>query len=247
MKPRLFFVHIQKTAGGTLREYISKNLPLGSIYPDEPHEIQTYDYYWNIEKLRNITPKRMSEIQAFVGHFPYIAAELIDVPITTLTVLREPVERTISYLKMRSNDPGKENMTLEDIYDDPFDFPAFIHNHQTKIFAMQRGGKDSLRTFMDNIDITSERLEFAKRKLKKIDILGIQEDFKHVFDILSEHMTWPKISVENQHVSTGEYTISDSLRARIAADNAADVEFYKFGKKLYERRKSDANALSRKS
>lgn len=233
--PRLFFVHIQKTAGGTLRRNIRANLGPGEVYPEGgAFDKDPLDAYWTIPRLVSIPEERRRLIRAYIGHFPYVASELLGIDLVTLTVLRDPVERTISYLKMRSKDPERAGFSFEQIYEHPFDFPCFIHNHQTKIFSMTRD--DRLETFMDVIDVDRDRLEIAKENLQKVDIFGLQERYPEMLEAVARRFGWQTGEVEDTHVSEGEWEIPDGLRERIAEDNAIDIEFYEFAKKLYEER-----------
>lgn len=231
----VFFVHIQKTAGGTLRRFIRDRLEPGAVYPDGGFDEQPLASYWEIDRLRAVTPERARQIRAYIGHFPYIASQLVSPQPTTISVLRHPVERTISYLKMRSGDPERAGMSFEEIYDHPFDFPAFIHNHQTKIFAMTLD--DPLGTFMDSIELDDERLEIAKAHLRDVHILGLQEEAPALLARVAAHLGLTvDDAVENRHVSEGEFDIPDGLRERIAEDNAMDLAFYEYGRSLYRER-----------
>ena len=103
-------------------------------------------------------------MRGYMGHYPYVASQLLGVEPVTFTIVRDPVERTISYLKhcKRYHDQHRE-LSLEEIYGDPFYFPCFIHNHETKIFAMT--DEDRLESYMDVIDIDDRRLAIAKENL----------------------------------------------------------------------------------
>lgn len=236
-QPRpVFFVHIQKTSGGTLRNYLRDNLPRGAIYPEGGFDADAMNSYWEIDRLRAITPERRRMIQAYVGHFPFVASELVPDDVFTVAVLRDPIERTISYLKMRSRDPGHRaaDRTYEEIYEDAFDFPCFIHNHQTKIFSMTLD--DKLETFMDVIDVARDRLAIAKENLQKVDLLGLQEDSDEVRRRVGVHFGWESTKVQDTHVSRSDWVVSESFRERIAHDNAIDIEFYEFARSLMELR-----------
>jgi hypothetical protein len=238
-QPRpVFFVHIQKTSGGTLRNYLRDNLPRGAIYPEGGFDVHAMDSYWEIDRLRAITPERRRTIQAYVGHFPFVASELVPDDVLTVAVLRDPIERTISYLKMRSRDPGHRaaDRTYEEIYEDGFDFPCFIHNHQTKIFSMTLD--DRLETFMDVIDVDRDRLAIAIENLQKVDVLGLQEDSEEVRRRVGEHFGWESADAKDSHVSTSDWVVSESFRERIAEDNAIDLELYEFARSLVERRRA---------
>jgi hypothetical protein len=232
--PPLFFVHIQKTAGGTLRHFIRSHLPRGALYPEGGFDPDPLPSYWELDYMRSITGERRAAIRAYVGHFPYIACRLVGPEVTTLTVLRDPIERTVSYLKMRSRDPERSGLSLEEIYDHPFDFPCFIHNHQAKVFAMTLD--DKLESFMDRIEMTPQRLETAKEHLASVDLLGLQERSDEILDLVARRYGWTVDVVADQHVSTGDWEIPAGLLERIAEDNAADIEFYEYGRRLYDDR-----------
>jgi hypothetical protein len=90
-----------------------------------------------VSHLLQLPAERHAAIRAYTGHFPYVATRLLDMPLTTLSLLREPVARTISYLKhCKRYQPRHRDLALEAIYEDLFFYPTLIHNHQTKIFAM---------------------------------------------------------------------------------------------------------------
>jgi hypothetical protein len=154
----------------------------------------------------------------------------------TVTIVRDPVERTISYLKhcKRYHDQHRE-LSLEEIYHDPFHFPCFIHNHQAKIFAMTDA--DRLESYMDVIDVDEGRLEIAKDNLALVDILGVHDHYDEFLDELRERFGWRFDRAANRRVSREPWAVPSGLREQIAADNAADVAFYEHAKWLREQRR----------
>jgi hypothetical protein len=57
--------------------------------------------------------------------------------VTTITILRDPVDRVISFLKHAQRfHPEHERFPLEHIYEDPAYFDRFIDNHEVKMLAM---------------------------------------------------------------------------------------------------------------
>ena len=70
-------------------------------------------------------PERRATIRGYMGHYPYVASQLLGEDPVTLTILRDPVERTISYLKhcKRYHDHHRE-LSLEEIYRDTSTSPA---------------------------------------------------------------------------------------------------------------------------
>ena len=56
-----------------------------------------------------------------------------------MTVLRDPVERTLSALRhMRERDAEFRGKPLEEIYADPIKFRCLIQNHMVKMLAITR-------------------------------------------------------------------------------------------------------------
>ena len=47
--------------------------------------------------LLDLPPSRRERIRVYAGHFPFVAVELMGQEFVTMTVLRDPVERTLSY------------------------------------------------------------------------------------------------------------------------------------------------------
>ena len=85
-------------------------------------------------------------IRVVTGHFPLCTVDLLRDSFTTLTVLRDPVERTLSYLRHhRELTPDDSERSLEAIYADPFRFHGLIHNHMVKMFSLTTAESVRLR------------------------------------------------------------------------------------------------------
>ncbi len=118
--------------------------------------------------------RRGQEIRLLSGHFPLSAIDLIDADFRTISVLRPPVERTLSYLRhQRALDPEKRDAPLDEIYDDPFLFRGLIRNHMTRTFSL---GSDELGPgdgVLTDIEDTRERLDRAKLGVEGLDAYGL--------------------------------------------------------------------------
>ena len=55
-----------------------------------------------LEYLTGLPASRRARIRVFCGHFPFVAVELLGEEVTTITILRDPVERTLSFLRRGS-------------------------------------------------------------------------------------------------------------------------------------------------
>lgn len=233
VEPRYFFIHVMKTGGASFREHVYANFAAGEVYPvpdvDDVHDA------WLIGYLLGQPPERLAGFRAFTGHFPFVVPTLLGGDLRTLSVLRDPVERTISYLKhCKRRHPQHHDLTLEQIYEDPFTFPCLIHNHQAKIFAMT--ADDKLESYMDVLDIDDRRLALAEENLERVDVLGVHERYGEFVDDVRTRFGWRFDPRPDRRVSRAPWPASAGLRRRIADDNAADVELYQHARRVVERR-----------
>jgi hypothetical protein len=229
-----FFVHVMKTGGATLRKHIYLNHETGAVFPVP--KVDDMDRTWLLEYLLSLSPERRAAFRGYMGHYPYVASQLVDTDPVTFTLLRDPVERTISYLKhCKRYHEQHRDLSLEAIYDDHFEFAIFVENHQTKIFSMTAA--DHVESYMDVIEIDDRRLELAKANLEHVDVLGIQERYGDFVDELRERFGWRFDRAGNRRVSRENWDVAPAFRKRIADDNAADVELYEYARRLLERRR----------
>ena len=188
------------------------------------------------------------------GHMPFVASRLVDDDVLKVSVLRDPVDRTISYLKhcQRMN-PEHQDLTLEEIYDDSWFFTRLMRDHQTKMFSMTldetlgpqlvNGGMDSpitARCIMDLMDseysrpiepIDRARLDVAKANLERLDVLGLHDRYDEFLGRMADVVGWNIDGVGRANVSDAA-DILPGLRARIAEDNQLDAELVAHARSL---------------
>lgn len=233
---RFFFIHVMKTGGGTFVQHIRANFDRDQVYPYSEVDPEKELPRFNIPYLTALSPRRREQIRLYMGHFPFVAIQLLGMDLVTLTILRDPVERTISYLKhCKRYHEQHRSLPLERIYEDPLYFPMLMRDHQAKLFAMTPD--DEPESYHDVIEVDGRRLEIAKANLEQVDVLGIQEHFGEFLSEIEHRYGWRIQGVRDRHVSP-ETDASASLRRRIAEDNAADVEFYEHARRLWERRRA---------
>ena len=223
-----------KTAGGTLRRQILANFERVEVYPLRRLDPDMRRANYRLDYLTALSAERRAQIRVFTGHFPFVAVELLGMELTTITILRDPVDRTLSYLRhCKQHHEQHRDLSLEEIYEDPFFHPSFIKNHQAKLFAFT--ADDEPESYMDALDVDSRRLALAKENLERVDVVGTQERFGALLSELEQRFAWRVARVEDKHVNPGS-DVAASFRRRIADDNQADMEFFEHAMRLCERR-----------
>jgi hypothetical protein len=249
--PAVFFVHVMKTGGTTVFRHLRLNYPLDALYPyrelDIRHDGDTLDIrnHLSVSYLRGLSPERHAGIRVYTGHFPYVTSQLLGRPVTTVTVLRDPVARTVSLLRQLRRgtpwlDPGNRPplpLPLEEVYEHPLVFEPLIHNHQTKIFSMTEA--DQPESYMDVVEMDETRLERAKGTLAEVDVLGLTEEFDHLLDAVSVRLGWDidRGARRNATPAADVGPVSDTLLRRIAEDNALDVALHEHARRLHDERR----------
>lgn len=242
---RIFFIHVMKTAGTSLVSYIRDAIPPEHVYPcrgidfDDPGDTRAY---MNVPRLLAVPEARRQEVQVYTGHFPFMAHTLLQPDLATITVLREPVDRVISILKQfKRTDPRFRDASLTQVYEDQGVFRWYVSNHQTRVFALRPD--DGAESILFPLTIDDSRLDIACDNLNRCDIVGLTESFdEFIADVNSRFGWWPSgLPTERLNVSRTTVPVEESLRARIASDNAFDVAFYQRAIELVSRRRRAAN------
>jgi hypothetical protein len=231
---RWFFLHIPKTAGMTLYYRLIRHhgAALYPLPPDRgrPHAVMDVDH---VE--RSFAACR-NQIRIITGHFPLCLGERLGVPLTTFTILRDPVERTLSFLRQRQQQTAKyRGLPLEDVYADPYLLHGFIHNYMVKVLTLTV--EEMQQGVVTMVPFDDARLEHAKYNLEhRIEIFGLQEQFGDFIDHLAAHFGWDLGERETHLNRTAPSEVLDEFRTQIARDNAFDVELYAFAKSVLRRR-----------
>jgi hypothetical protein len=229
---RFFFVHVMRTGGTTLEQQLRRAFPKHEVYPNPDLDFPEGDilHHLEVSYLLGLPQERLDQIRLFYGHFPYLVTEMLGIDLVTFTLLRDPVERTISLLRIMREREGWHDRTLEEMYDDPNMFPRLIANHQTKIYAITE--EDRPQSYRDEIPMDAARLEIAKRNLARVDLIGFTEQYGAFIATLRSRFGWQLSEQARMNAASGSPEDSKELRYRIAADNAIDVEFYEYARGL---------------
>jgi GT2 family glycosyltransferase len=242
---RYFFVHILKTAGIALRQGLINHFGERAVYPTNGVDgTDPVKLVISTDHLRERLAARGDEIKAITGHFPLCTVDLLEGHYTTLTLLREPVERTLSYLRHHRNEERADrHKSLQGIYEDPFRFNSFVHNFMTKMLSLTPA--EMTDGMLTQVTLDQGHLERAKEAVARVDALGLQERFDDFFDGLGARFGWDLGEPQTLN-TTDPIDVPQSFRDRIAEENALDVELYEFAKQLLATRDRTSRPAARR-
>jgi hypothetical protein len=265
---RFFFIHVMKTAGTTFALQLRQQFHGAEIYPcvEIDHDDEGGPRaYVSVRRLLTLPPERRARIRIYGGHFPYVASQVVEDNVRALTVLRDPVDRTISVLKhFKRLHERYHDQPLEAIYEDEFVFSQFIDNHQTRIFSVQRADNpDAFSTSLTydatlealspsrdanvaaatrsaRIVVDDRRLAIAQESLANTEVVGLTSTYGEFLEDVRQKFGWWPAGIDTgarANVSSEAWGFAASLRERIAADNPYDVEFYRYAQELVAERR----------
>jgi hypothetical protein len=253
-EPPILVIHVMKTGGTTIARNLRETYQLDEIYPCSAEDLRyvdgqlDLDHHLSVPYLLSLPPERRKVIRVYIGHFPYVLRHMLGFETRAATLLRDPVERTISLLRQITrtqpweDEPGERRplatRSLEEVYEHPFVFEPLVHNHQTKVFSMTPA--DDPQTYKDVVEIDGARLAGAKANLAEIEVLGLQERFDDFLDDAEASFGWAIVRGARKNVTPeeGALPVDPALRRRIETDNALDLDLYEHAVQLVAERRS---------
>ena len=207
---RLYFIHIPKTGGTTLRLLLESQLSLNEIYP---------------ARTPNQSTAKLSHALVS-GHIPYWFCKKLDPYFGEsfkVTILRDPIERYLSHLRVLK----KANPTLPDL-------ESVLKLRQGTIKKYQKHLMDNCicRSLAKDPQLEGNALlESAKRSLQDLDCVLFFDNFtQDVIDLflrlgitLSEHAI-PTINFSEK------VPVSEALIEEIKKLHVLDIQLYQYAK-----------------
>ena len=250
----VYYLHIPKTAGTSFIATLDSFFDYNSIYQEKVwHEL--------LKKPHN----DLGKYKLIRGHFGYNILPLLHKKPIYLTMLRDPIERTISqYEHIRRDRFGNNwvsknflahNEMLEDLIKNE-NKRKRLGNSQTRYIGLdcdvlsftKSMDNKSLGNFRfdENLPIfqtnTSDEmmLDTAKKRLEDFEFFGITENFDESMFLLFYTFGWKPIkSMWKLNVSAPRphrKNLPDTIIKQIESWNRLDIEFYNFAKKIFEQR-----------
>lgn len=227
----IVFLHIPKTAGTTLHRIIERQYRPGELY--SPGLTEGH----GVGELAKLSDERRAEIRMFRGHMGFGVDKHLPVPSTYMTILREPIDRVISYYYFIRRTPG--HYLHDFVTSGESDLKAFIDseahvmtdNAQTRVLSgVWHGPRFG--------GCTDEMLETAKRNLRdRFAVVGLTERFDETLLLMKKAFGWGNVFYTRQNVSSQrprrEELAPETLQA-IASTNQLDIALYRYATDLFE-------------
>jgi hypothetical protein len=215
----IIFLHIPKTGGSSLDWVMSKKYKNHTVIKLKPEEILDFNYY----KLAN-------QNLYLSGHMGYgiHSKSIKDNQVKYITMLRNPVERVISFYYWASIkskvEIGLSNFVSQDT--------PFRNNTQTKLLSID-DGVIKLPKMSE-----SQMLNKAKYTIKhKITCLGLTEYFDESMLLFKKVFNWSSnyyLRIRENSSRPLTSSIDDSTIQLIRDKNYLDIELYNYATQIFK-------------
>jgi hypothetical protein len=247
VEPLLAFVHIPKTAGGTVismfaAAYSKQAVRDGGNYLRSPEK--TVSAVANPRKRRG---------RVLAGHVPYrVYRDHLPSDTRYMTFLREPVDRVLShyYRHVLAKDPRVEKSVRRPGRGG--NRPDTPQELEVKADLLEEALVERRLPHLTNLctrflcghaspleDLPASAVDDAKEVVSQFAFVGIQERFEESLVLLQRLLGLGSIPYQDRHVSLagGRPSVDelpDEQRALIVEHNQLDAELYRFGLGLFE-------------
>ncbi len=217
MDQLLVFMHIPKTAGISFLKIILKQYSLNEI---------GFCYYQDLEKIQG-EMKAISNnpnIKYCCGHFLFSIHEQITRPYTFFTMLREPVDRVLSfYYYCRSNPYHPFHKEILKMSLEEFIITAKVIPHIANFQTWALSGEYPLS--QDSVDKAKENVH------QYFSLLGITEMFNESLFLMKEKFGWENIFYTKENITKRpSEPIDNNTIDLIKEINKYDIELYEWAK-----------------
>jgi hypothetical protein len=225
----VIFLHIHKAAGTTLHRIIERQYP--------PDQIWSFDERHDFEAFRALSEAQKEEIRMLRGHMIFGLHELMPRPCIYFTLLRDPVERVISFYDYIRRNPHHYHSEM--IVSQSLTLQQFL---ETRTSTMMNNGQTRMLAGARQYDFpvgecTEELLEAAKSNLKDwFAVVGLVERFDESLLLLQRVLGWGRLFYVRQNVAERRPRQEDlptETLELVKRHNALDLELYQYASTFF--------------
>ena len=225
-----------------------------AVYPDTSADVATLAQKVLPRYVLELSASQRSRFRYFSLHQPaWVAFELADRALR-VTVLRDPIERTISHLRQLTS-LDHIRLTMEELYEDAA-WRRHLADYQTQVFG-QRDPRhhptsgEARPVDVDDLDRTEIERSLqrvfgtaltepttvdavvrarAEEALERYDLVGTTEDLETFCRSLARVTGIDLAPVPHRNKRRSHTPVSRELRQAIADDMAHDLELYEYAR-----------------
>jgi hypothetical protein len=227
----VLFLHIPKAAGQTLSQVIVRHFDPATVFAIGRPNSQF------IEKVKGLSDSEQAKIRLIKGHMPFGLHEYLLRPSTYITMLREPVDRAISYYYFALHTPDhylhetlqSKRMSLREFVLNGL--PTELDNGQTRLLS---GIGNSVG--VGECDL--ETLERAKQNLvSHFAVVGFAERFDETLLLLRSVFGWRNLYYARLNVTRNRPSkdaVDQETLEAIMRSNELDRHLYEWARERFE-------------
>ena len=228
-KQSVIFLHIHKTAGNTLNKVIDHQFKRTSIFTRHPYYPQKFN-----DEFKKLSEAQRERIRAIKGHMFFGLHEFLPQPSTYITILRDPVDRIISYYYHLRRNPKYKKLYYNDVTSQPMSLEDFVRSGLAPVLE---NGQTRLLSGVREVDTANEILKRAKKNLQEhFTVVGLTERFDETLILLKRVFGWRNIFYTKLNVGTNRSKKEDIPKETLSViekHNELDIELYRYAQERF--------------
>ncbi len=225
MDKTLIFHHLPKASGTSLRAILHREYDRTRIFTFDGRDAEK-----SVRKYRQLTDEEKAHYDLIDGHYPVGLHEIIPKPSVYITLVRNPVDRFISYYYHVLRDPEhyvyKQGFTADmSIRDFVRKGIAHTETHNGQVWFLSGGASP-------DIDPKGALAKAIKNLDELFVVAGITEKFDESIILMKRKLGWKKTPIYyRRHVATNRKPIEEippDVLDEIIEVNQLDIALYKY-------------------
>ncbi|GJM37974.1 MAG: hypothetical protein DHS20C19_13410 [Acidimicrobiales bacterium] len=256
MPRQIFYTHVMKTGGTSIGRVLQSCFSATEVFPREEGERTTVASKTFSHVLRELDADERAALRLISVHQPAWVAFAVAPDAYKITVLREPVARTISHLRQVRRAPDTPD-DIEEIY--AIDgWRSRLTNYQTQLFADTEAREAAAATAVDAgamdesaraelaaglsqfwrtgisrpMTVGPAELDGAKATLARYDCVGVTSDLPSVVQRIAARTGLELRAVPHANVGDPSIAAPQALIEKITADTEFDRLLYEHAVEL---------------